>query len=78
MDLAKKADLKSSTEALICAAQEKALRTNYANFNVDKSVESPLCIMCHERGQGVTHVIIECSKLAQKGKKSTSVHNNNN
>ena len=34
-------DLKSSTEALICAAQEQALTTNYANFNVDKSVESP-------------------------------------
>ena len=67
----KKADLKSSTEALICAAQEQALRTNYANFNVDKSVESPLCIMCHERGEGVTHVISECEKLAQKEYKCT-------
>ena len=67
----KKADLKSSTEALIRAAQEQALRTNYANFNVDKSVESPLCIMCHERGEGVTHVISECSKLAQKEYKCT-------
>ena len=27
MDLAKKADLKFSTEALICAAQEQTLRT---------------------------------------------------
>ena len=61
-----KADLKSSTEALICAAQEQALRTNYANFNVDKTVESPLFLMRHERGEGVTHVISECSKLAQK------------
>ena len=67
----KKADLKSNTEALICAAQEQALRTNYANFNVDKSVESPLCIMCHERGEGVTHVISERSKLAQKEYKCT-------
>ena len=67
----KKADLKSSTEALICAAQEQALRTNYANFNEDKSVESPLCIMCHEGGEGVTHVISECSKLAQKEYKCT-------
>ena len=33
MDLAKKkTDLKSSTEALICAAQEQALRTNYAKL----------------------------------------------
>ena len=62
----KKADLKPSTEALICEAQEQALRTNYANFNVDKIVESPLFLMCHERGKGVTHVISECSKLAKK------------
>ena len=61
----KKADLKSSTEALICAAQEQALRTNYSNFNMDKSVESPLCIIFHQRGEGVTHVISECSKRAQ-------------
>ncbi|CAH3182882.1 unnamed protein product, partial [Porites lobata] len=47
----KKKDLKSSTEALICAAQEQALRTNYANLNTDESVESPLCLMCHERGE---------------------------
>ena len=59
--------LKSSTEALICAAQEQALTTNYENFNVDKSVECPFFLMCHERGEGVNHVISECSKLAQKG-----------
>ena len=53
----KKADLKSSTEALICAAQEQALRTNCVKFHVDKSVESPLCRMCHEKGESVTHVI---------------------
>ena len=70
-DWLKKADLKSSTEALICAAQEQALRTNYANFNTDKSVESPLCFMCHERGEGVTHVISDCRKLAQKEYKCT-------
>ena len=67
----KKADLKSSTEALIWAAQEQALGTNYANFNVDKSVESPLYIMCHKRGEGVAHVISECSKLEQKEYKCT-------
>ena len=72
MDLAKKkTDLKSSTEALICAAQEQALRTNYANFNTDKRVESPVCLMCHERGEGVTHVISDCRKLAQKEYKCT-------
>ena len=75
MDLAKKKnDLKSSTEALICAAQEQALTTNYASFNVDKSVESPLFLMCHKRGEGVNHVISECSKLAQKGTKNVQAN----
>ena len=62
----KKADLKCSTEALICAAQEQALKTNYVNFNVDT-----LSRMCHERGESITHVISEFSKLAQKEYKCT-------
>ena len=47
----KKADLKSSVEALICATQEQALRTHYVKFRVDKSVESPLCRICHAKGE---------------------------
>ena len=39
----RKGDLKVETEALIFAAQEQALRTNYVKFNIDKSVEFPLC-----------------------------------
>jgi len=31
--------------------------TNYVKFYVDKSVESPLGRICHERGESVTHVI---------------------
>ena len=38
-----KGDLKVETEPLNFAAQEQALRTNSAQFNIDKSVESPLC-----------------------------------
>ena len=62
----KKADLRSSTEALICETQEQDLRTNYVKFHEDKSVESPLCRMCHERGESATNVIRECRKLEQK------------
>ena len=56
----KRADLKSSTEALICAAQEQALRRNYVNFNVDRRVESPLCREVKVLPE------CECSQLAQK------------
>ena len=37
-----KGDLKVETEALIFAAQERALRTNYVKINIDMSVDSPL------------------------------------
>ena len=33
----RKSDLKVETEALILAAQEQALRTNYVKFNIDKT-----------------------------------------
>jgi len=44
-----KGDLKGCTEALICSAQEQALRTNYIKFHIDKTIDSPLCKMCGER-----------------------------
>ena len=31
------------TEALLCAAQEQAIRTNYVKHYIDKTSESPLC-----------------------------------
>ena len=35
----RKSDLKEFTEALICIAQEQALRMNYVNFHIDETVE---------------------------------------
>ena len=61
----KNGDLKVETEALVFAAQEQALRTNYIKFNIDKSLESPLCRMCGQKGETVNH-ISECMCLAQK------------
>ena len=48
--------MKPETEALLCAAQEQALRTNYVKFQIDRTSESPLCRLCGEK----------CKKLAQK------------
>ena len=61
-----KGDLKGCTEALICSAQEQALRTNYVKFHIDKSIDSPLCRMCGAKSESVGHLVSECSKLAQK------------
>ena len=47
----RKADLKVETEALICAAQEQTLRTNYVKFNIDKNCEFPSRKMCGKKGR---------------------------
>ena len=59
-------DLKVETEARIFAAQEQAVRTNYIRFNIDKSVESPLCRLCGQKGETINHIITEWMCLAQK------------
>ena len=60
-----KGDLKGCTEALICSAQEQVLRTNYVKFHIDKSVDSPLCRMCGQKGESFYYLISECGDLAQ-------------
>ena len=35
-------DLKVETEALLCAAQEQALRTNYVKHHIDKNANTPI------------------------------------
>ena len=42
----RKSNLKGCTKALICSAQEQALRTNYVKFHIDKGGESHLCRIC--------------------------------
>ena len=59
-------DLKIGTEALLCAAQEQAIRTNYIQYHIDKTSESPLCRLCGRKGESVQHITSECEKLAQK------------
>ena len=61
----RKGDLKGYTEALICSAQEQALRTTYIKFRIDKKAESPMCRMCGEKAESGNQLTSECSKLAQ-------------
>ena len=35
-------------------------------FHVDKSIQSPLCRLCGEHTESVSHIVSECKKLAQK------------
>ena len=50
-------DLKVSSEALLRAAQEQAIRTN-----IDKIAESLLCRMCNENCETVQHIESECNR----------------
>ena len=50
----RKSNFKRCTEALICSAQEQALRTNYVKFHIDKTGESPLCRMCRVENETVS------------------------
>ena len=61
-----KCDLKIGTEALLCAAQEQAIRTNYVKHYIDKTSESPLCRLCGRKGESVQHLVCGCEKLPQK------------
>ena len=65
----RKSDLKVETEALIFAAQEQALRTNAVKFNIDRTKNSPLCRLCGELSESITHLVCGCKVLAQKGYK---------
>ena len=62
----KDSELEGCMEALICSAQEQAIRTNNTKFYIDKTNDSPRCRMCGERNKTVSHIISECSNLAQK------------
>ena len=58
-----RSDLKVGTEALLCAAQEQAIRTNYVKHYIDKSSDSPLC---GKRGESIQHIVSECVKWQRK------------
>ena len=47
------------------AAQDQALRTNAIKVKIDKQEDESMCRMCKNREETVTHIISECSKLAQ-------------
>ena len=59
----KAGELKRETESLICAAQEQALITNAIKNSIDHQNESPLCRLCKEKVESVTHIVSSCSVL---------------
>ena len=62
----KQGSLKRETEALITAAQDQAIRTNYIKATIDKSQIDAKCRMCRDKNETVSHIFSGCSKLGQK------------
>ncbi|XP_068704584.1 uncharacterized protein [Montipora foliosa] len=62
----KRGSFKRETEALIIAAQDQALRTNYIKATIDKSQIDAKCRMCRDKNETLSHIVSGCSKLAQK------------
>ena len=65
-DWLKRGKLKKETEGMLMAAQDQALRTNAIKSRVDKADVSPMCRLCGEREETISHVVTECKMLAQK------------
>ena len=58
--------LKRETESLIMAAQEQAIRTNLIKAKIDKTQQESKCRICGQSDESVSHILSECSKMAQK------------
>ena len=62
----KQGSLKREMEALIIAAQDQAIRTNYIKATIDKSQIDAKFRMSRVKNETVSHIVSGCSKLAQK------------
>ena len=51
---------------MIMAAQDQALRTKGIKRVIDNQNVSAKCRMCGEGDETVSHIVSECTKLAQK------------
>ena len=62
----KEGKLKRETESLIIAAQDQAIRTNYAKATIDRSLDDPKCKLYKQNNETISHIVRGCPKLAQK------------
>ena len=64
--MAKKGNLKRETESLLKATQNNTIRPNHIKVRIDQTQQNRKCRLCCDRDETITHIISECSKLAQK------------
>ena len=49
---------------MIFTAQDQAIRTNWIKKNIDTQDISEKCRMCGKRDESISHISVECKKLA--------------
>ena len=64
----RKGNLKRETEFFLIAAQNNAIRINHIKARIDKTQQNNKCRLCSDRDEMISHIISECSKLAQEYK----------
>ena len=62
----KRGKLKKESEGFLMAAQDQALRTNSVKKRIDNQNVSPTSRMCGMKEETVSHILAECTALAQK------------
>ena len=60
----RKGNLKRETEALLIAAQNNAIRTNYLKTKIYKTQQNRRCRLCGDGDETINLIISECCKLA--------------
>ena len=56
----------NSNSNLLCTAQEQALRVHAIKYSIDKANDTPLCRLCNEKTESITHIVSACSILAKR------------
>ena len=70
--LKKRGNLKRESESLLIAQRKnqqqtnKHISTHYIKTKIDQRQQNCRCRLCHDRDETINHIIIECSKFAQK------------
>ena len=62
----RKGNFKRQTEYLLIAAQNNAIRANHIKARIDKTQQNCKYRLCGDTDETTSHIIRECSKLAQK------------
>ena len=62
----RKESFKRETESLLMAVQNNAIKTNHIKARIDKTQQNSKCRLCGDKKETISHIISECSKLAQK------------